>query len=55
MNYVNEIAEVISNDKIAKNIYSNNKELYDGISIKEKSFLKQYKNLEDAKVAKIQA
>ena len=39
--------------EIAKNIYQNNKQLYDSIPIEEKSFLKQYNNIEDAKVGKI--
>ena len=48
-----DLEKGLSKLEIAKNIYQNNKQLYDSIPIKEKSFLKQYNNIEDAKVAKI--
>ena len=50
---LSDLEKGLSKLEIAKNIYQNNKQLYDSIPIKEKSFLKQYNNIEDAKVAKI--
>ena len=48
-----DLEKGLSKLEIAKKVYQNNKQLYDSIPIEEKSFLKQYNNIEDAKVAKI--
>jgi len=50
---LSDLEKGLSKMEIAKNIYQNNKQLYDSIPIEEKSFLKQYNNIEDAKVGKI--
>ena len=48
-----DLEKGLSKMEIAKNVYQNNKELYDGIPIEEKKFLKMFRNIEDAKVSKI--
>jgi len=49
---LSDLEKGLSKMEIAKNIYQNNKELYDKIPV-EGSIVEQYRNVEDAKVAKI--
>jgi hypothetical protein len=51
-NLLADLKKGLSKLEIAKNIYQNNKELYDKIPV-EGSVVEQYRNVEDAKVAKI--
>jgi hypothetical protein len=50
---LSDLEKGLSKMEIAKNVYQNNKQLYDSIPIEEEKFLKMYNNVEDAKVAKI--
>jgi hypothetical protein len=50
---LSDLEKGLSKMEIAKNLYNNNKQLYDSIPIEEETFLKQYRNIEEAKIGKI--